>query len=446
MTACNPFDRPPISCSDSSLVINPEATCMRNLDASDSTSPSTDEVPGWLAETMLGSTASTEGDAGELQGTDGDDSPAHASGGHASEGGKSCGLVTSINGECAGEDNMPGPGGRPLDEDQDDVPLPPPGLDAMPSASRYSYGDFSSASSTTSSSASTSGFSSHSTSSATTVSSTTTFFAAGWNGQVCSPHPAMRSFTAFANDCLAEVDTPVADSGETVLPAPTSPLSAAADETVTLSSLCTSEAAHFDRPASPSTASTSSVLPSESSLVEDDAVPTPPDNFAMVNPGLYRSSYPRRANFSFLKSLGLKSVMTLVEDSYAEENIGFYKSEGIQFFQFSIPANKEPAVSVPEEKLVAALAVALDKRNYPMLIHCNKGKHRTGCLIGCLRRLQSWSLPDTFEEYRCFSHPKSRAMDLQCIEEFGGVAQVREVADPNFLPIWAEPDPPPPPS
>ena len=26
-----------------------------------------------------------------------------------------------------------------------------------------------------------------------------------------------------------------------------------------------------------------------------------------------------------------------------------------------------------------------------MLIHCNKGKHRTGCLIGCIRKIQRWS-------------------------------------------------------
>ena len=53
-----------------------------------------------------------------------------------------------------------------------------------------------------------------------------------------------------------------------------------------------------------------------------------------------------------------------------------------------------------------------------MLIHCNKGKHRTGCLIGCLRKLQDWSLTTIFDEYRRFSFPKSRSMDQEFIELF----------------------------
>jgi protein tyrosine/serine phosphatase len=77
----------------------------------------------------------------------------------------------------------------------------------------------------------------------------------------------------------------------------------------------------------------------------------------------------------------------------------------------------------------------VDVRNHPILIHCNKGKHRTGCLVGCLRKLQHWSLVSIFEEYRRFSHPKSRAMDQQFIELFDK-SQVR--VEPRFVPCWPE--------
>lgn len=33
-----------------------------------------------------------------------------------------------------------------------------------------------------------------------------------------------------------------------------------------------------------------------------------------------------------------------------------------------------PGCAVPDDKVVAALTTILDKRNHPMLIHCNKGK------------------------------------------------------------------------
>lgn len=35
----------------------------------------------------------------------------------------------------------------------------------------------------------------------------------------------------------------------------------------------------------------------------------PPINFAMVDYGIYRSSFPDSASFSFLKTLGLRSIM-----------------------------------------------------------------------------------------------------------------------------------------
>lgn len=62
--------------------------------------------------------------------------------------------------------------------------------------------------------------------------------------------------------------------------------------------------------------------------------------------------------------------------------------------------------------------VLLDVRRHPLLIHCNKGKHRTGCLVGCLRKVQRWSLTSIFDEYRRFAGNKVRILDQQFIELF----------------------------
>src|ERR1051325_5805641 len=35
----------------------------------------------------------------------------------------------------------------------------------------------------------------------------------------------------------------------------------------------------------------------------------PPDNFSMVSNWVYRSSFPKKKNFAFLKKLGLKSIL-----------------------------------------------------------------------------------------------------------------------------------------
>ena len=162
----------------------------------------------------------------------------------------------------------------------------------------------------------------------------------------------------------------------------------------------------------------------------------PPDNFAMVNTHVYRSSFPKKKHFPFLRTLGLRSVLTLILEEYPETNTSFLDANGITFFQFGIPGNKEPFVSIPTDKITAALTTILDRRNHPILIHCNKGKHRTGCLIGCLRKLQQWSLTTIFDEYRRFSWPKSRSMDQEFIELYDE-RKVWEGVDARWLPKWS---------
>ena len=42
----------------------------------------------------------------------------------------------------------------------------------------------------------------------------------------------------------------------------------------------------------------------------------------------------------------------------------------------------------------------------PLLIHCTKGTHRTGCVVGCLRKLEEWSLTSIFDEYQRYAGSK----------------------------------------
>ncbi|CAG8508236.1 1473_t:CDS:2 [Acaulospora morrowiae] len=168
-------------------------------------------------------------------------------------------------------------------------------------------------------------------------------------------------------------------------------------------------------------------------LYEEELIP--PDNFTMISTWVYRSSFPKKKNFAFLKKLGLRSILTLILEEYPEQNMKFLEANNITLYQFGIAGNKEPFVQIPEDKICAALAVILDQRNHPILIHCNKGKHRTGCLVGCLRKLQRWSHTSIFDEYRRFSHPKSRSMDQQFIELFDA-SQVWKLVDKNHIPKW----------
>ena len=163
------------------------------------------------------------------------------------------------------------------------------------------------------------------------------------------------------------------------------------------------------------------------SVAEDDAdaLLIPPDNFSQVSRGIYRSGFPTKKSFPFLRTLRLRSVVYLCPEEYPSSHLGFLSSCHTLLHQYPLQGNKEPFIDIPPELMTAALQHLLSPASLPLLIHCNKGKHRTGCLVAVFRRVQGWSLCAAFDEYRRFSAPKERLMDLQFVELF----DVREAVD-----------------
>ncbi|PKU61462.1 tyrosine-protein phosphatase DSP1-like isoform X1 [Dendrobium catenatum] len=68
----------------------------------------------------------------------------------------------------------------------------------------------------------------------------------------------------------------------------------------------------------------------------------PPLNFAMVDNGVFRSGFPDVANFSFLQTLKIRSVLfrCLCPEPYPEANWEFLRSNGIRLFQLGIEGGK----------------------------------------------------------------------------------------------------------
>ena len=159
----------------------------------------------------------------------------------------------------------------------------------------------------------------------------------------------------------------------------------------------------------------------------------PPVNFSLVEKGVYRGSYPNFRNFSFLRHLGLKTVLFICPEDYSAKNLTFLGQNGINLITVPMEGNKEPFKQIPREQMIQALRHITDMRNHPIYVHCNKGTHRTGAVIGCLRKLQNWCITSIFEEYRCFAGAKSRQIDEQYIELFD--SPVDEL-DPTYFPSW----------
>lgn len=123
-------------------------------------------------------------------------------------------------------------------------------------------------------------------------------------------------------------------------------------------------------------------------------------------------------NFPFLATLNLKTVIYLGDK---EDNTAYYEfleSQGIRFQYIKMESSSEPFIMNDPEAIHEALKTILDLKNYPILIHSNKGKHRIGVLVGIMRKLlQGWSITGVFNEYNKFAGGKGES-DIEFIESF----------------------------
>lgn len=202
----------------------------------------------------------------------------------------------------------------------------------------------------------------------------------------------------------------------------------------------------------------------------------PPLNFSLVEDGIYRSGFPMSVNHTFLEQLNLKTIIYIgdlgadrvrrdkekkymaakndtenssecalkgsgdtadgesvpspkesrpKQDKHGtietlENYLAWIASTDIKFFHLVVQSSQEPFTLNTQEEAqasyVEALNLMLDKRNFPMLIHSNKGKHRVGVLVGLMRKIfQGWCVSGIFEEYEKFAMGKSE-YDLEFIE------------------------------
>ncbi|KAJ2785567.1 tyrosine-protein phosphatase siw14 [Coemansia interrupta] len=159
----------------------------------------------------------------------------------------------------------------------------------------------------------------------------------------------------------------------------------------------------------------------------------PPVNFAMIAPGIYRSGFPSTKSHPFLLQLGLRTIIYVYDGSCLDYHEKFARENQINFKHFRVAANKEPFEEMDHALVAEILAEVLDTRNHPLLIHCNRGIRRVGCLVGCIRKLQAWAMTAIFDEYQRFSGTKIRISDQEFIEVFKSEVHIDSQHKPRWL-------------
>jgi tyrosine-protein phosphatase SIW14 len=105
-------------------------------------------------------------------------------------------------------------------------------------------------------------------------------------------------------------------------------------------------------------------------------------NFDRVNDHIYRSGEPSTVGLQELGAMGIKRVIDLRERSGATafeqetlEKLGI-KYTNIPFAGFSAPS---------DQQVQSVLKLLTGNDSSPVLVHCRRGKDRTGTVIACYR-------------------------------------------------------------
>ena len=119
------------------------------------------------------------------------------------------------------------------------------------------------------------------------------------------------------------------------------------------------------------------------------------DSFDDGRPKVIRSSQPGKSTLKELKEQGFKTVINLRKRDYYSDHI---KSLDMRYEQIII-RNIQPT----DEQIDRFLTILNDENNYPLLIHCQQGTHRTGVMSAIYRiEYQDWSNEAALDEMSTF--------------------------------------------
>lgn len=132
----------------------------------------------------------------------------------------------------------------------------------------------------------------------------------------------------------------------------------------------------------------------------------------------------------------LTILSSLVEEEMKPEVAKFIDMYGVNHVCIPIKANKEGEVRTTLDSLCEAILYLMNPINHPVYIHCNRGKHRTGTVIACLRKCQMWPIDDVLAEYDTYAGEKARPEDKKLIRAFNPADVFKYAKDEKMLESW----------
>lgn len=133
---------------------------------------------------------------------------------------------------------------------------------------------------------------------------------------------------------------------------------------------------------------------------------TPPLHFNRIHPGLYRGSYPRPINYTFLQSLALKTIIAITPETITEENdkelYDFCQKNNISVQHIDCQLSgkgKKRGVPLDYEKVTKILELIINADKSPVYMYCINGGQITSLVVACLRKISFWSSISIYNEF-----------------------------------------------
>jgi len=134
-------------------------------------------------------------------------------------------------------------------------------------------------------------------------------------------------------------------------------------------------------------------------------------NFGQINENYYRGAQPEGQDYNDLASLGVKTVINLINDEKGEE-VATVQRMGMKYVHIPMTTSTPPT----PDQIKQFLSLVEDPANQPVFVHCVGGKHRTGVMTAIYRMTEDgWNSDQAFKEMKQykfgadFMHPEFKS-------------------------------------
>lgn len=140
-----------------------------------------------------------------------------------------------------------------------------------------------------------------------------------------------------------------------------------------------------------------------------------PWGLAELIPGaVYRSAEPRPCHLESLTRLGIRTLVCVKRTLPRPSTLEYARAHGIGVARIDLGPDGE----IDPRAVQRALDLVTRPCLWPLLLHCDGGRHRTGIVAAALQQRQGASLKQALEAYERNAAPSARVSDGAAIASY----------------------------